>query len=366
LRVLISLACVAVLLSGACSNSGQAASPIAATGPEPTSIPAPPTPVTAPPTGETPGGTAPVSVRVPTTIPANVSPPETLLTGSTLFDYAAVAGQGETVDTPLGRITWFNTSVVPSDWLYAGFPTPSFVTDPFSYDRSWQDAADAAPCCLSVTRTDGGWLGIGGVDDGGRCSSSAEIWSSADGEMWELQMERAMGTDGPCDVANVVEFGGSVAVLGVGESASGGRVGAVWVSRDLLTWIRTDLDFEKQGMDTYVSSVVASPSGWGIFGMRVSHEPTSRSETGIRLGPYPFEWAGWFSSDGATWKPVNMAEMFGLPWCRPVHPAPCGRIEATVIRDGLVVYVYQAADSTNADLRDGWALWVGVLEDRVS
>jgi len=41
--------------------------------------------------------------------------------------------------------------------------------------------------------------------------------------------------------------------------------------------------------------------------------------------------------------------------------APCGPIEAAAISDGVVTYVHQATDSTVPDLRDGWALWMGVF-----
>ncbi len=57
-----------------------------------------------------------------------------------------------------------------------------------------------------------------------------------------------------------------------------------------------------------------------------------------------------------------MAEMFGQPWCQPNRPEPCGHIDAMMTDDGIVAYLHQASDSTVPDMRDGWALWVGLVE----
>jgi hypothetical protein len=342
------------VVSGAGCDEGASGVTIAA---EATTSTAAVSPTTSEAVGEVaaPIGPQPVALTVPEPLPG--------ADGGPLFDYEAVATEESTANTALGTVRWMRTSVVPSEWLYSGFPTPSFVADPFSYDRTWRDVAEGAPCCLKVTRTDLGWIGVGSTDRTRRCGESTEVWTSTDGATWELLNDAGFGNTGPCEVARVVEFGGSAAVLGVGEIGSGARVGAVWVSHDLEDWVRKDFDFEKPGMETFVTSAVASPRGFALFGMRVSHEPTAKSETGIRLGPYRFEWAGWFSPDGMSWRSENMVTMFGNPWCRPNRSSPCGYINATVNADGFVAYVHQASDSTIPDLRDGWALWIGVFGD---
>jgi hypothetical protein len=273
------------------------------------------------------------------------------------FDYETAAAYQRTSETGMGRIAWYKTSVVPSEWLYSGFPTPSFVADPFGYDRSWARVADAAECCHTITRTDDGWIGVGPAGVGSSaCAAPLAVWHSPNGVDWEVMTAAAFGDDGPCSAVHLVEHGGSAAFF------AGGRGGEVWVSHGLEHWIRASFLPHEEGTDTFITAIVAGPAGFAAFGVRVAHEPTARSETGIRLGPYPMEWVGWTSSDGLEWRVVNMARMFGTPWCKPNHPVPCGYIDAMMTHDGIIAYIHQAADSTVPDMRDGWALWIGLVE----
>lgn len=326
------------VLVGSCSEGGvdpTAASPAVAT--TATTMPALTTTVS-----------APQASFAPTTVPQ---------TDGEAFDYETVAVFQHTSVTPLGTIEWYKTSVVPSEWLYQGFPTPSFVADPFEYDRKWARVANNAQCCSTVTRTDDGWVGIGPSEGAAVSCPPLSVWTSADGLDWTVLHDDPFGSDGPCAAYGLVEQGGSAAFTGTGRSGS-----AIWVSHGMEQWQRVDIDFTEEGTDTYVTSVAAGPAGFAIFAVRVSHEPTARSESGIRLGHYPFEWVAWLSSGGGEWRRANMAQMFGTPWCKPTHPSPCGHIDALMTDDGILAYVHQAADSTIPDMRDGWALWIGLIE----
>lgn len=338
----------------ACSST-----PTSGSSPNP-ELPREPTTTAAPAVASNPSPEAPDTTEAPSPPGSQpVAGSATTTPAATAFDYGASAVYQRTSETGMGSIAWYKTSVVPSDWLYSGFPTPSFVADPFGYDRSWARVADAADCCDTITRTADGWIGIGpggGSGGGIGCASPLAVWESPDGFAWNVLKPEALGADGPCAAAHLVEHRGSAAFF------ANGRGGQVWVSHGFEEWHRADFSAHEDGTDTYVTAIVAGPSGFAAFGVRVAHEPTARSETGIRLGPYPMEWVGWTSSDGVRWRPVNMAGMFGSPWCKPNHPVPCGYIDAMMTDDGIVAYIHQAADSTVPDMRDGWALWIGLLE----
>ncbi len=175
------------------------------------------------------------------------------------FDYESAAAHAATSSTEMGTIEWYRTSVVPSDWLYSGFPTPTFVADPFAYDRTWARVQEAAACCQTITRTDDGWLGIGPSADGARCTLS--VWESPNGVDWFESYAVPFGADGPCSAGKLVEHGRSAAFFGGGPTGS-----AVWVSHGLETWSMVDVDFTEEGTDTFITSAVAGPSGFGISG----------------------------------------------------------------------------------------------------
>lgn len=311
--------------------------------------------------------------------------------GGARFDYRSVAVEEVASTTPMGTITWLRAGHVPGDWLDREFPSLEDVNAVTPQESAALDAAFAsAPCCLSVFPDhSGGFIGVGATgptnqvaaDLGAACPAAApawsEVWYSPDGTVWEQRSPRAFGAagidaclDGPWLLAAgsgalILQFASRALPFAIDSAATETMppVMTTWASDDLITWRSGTLDIEQEGMSTRLTGGVGTTEGWAVFGMRVSEEPSARSESGIPLGPFTVEWAGWATADGVNWESLDAPSIFGEPPCTPAGAHLCGWIQADEIGDAVVAYLRYWDEGEFPRHDDPWILWIGVFED---
>lgn len=296
-------------------------------------------------------------------------------------DYAAVAEGVGTTDSSIGSISWLSSSRVPVAWVQDGFPSFGFT-----YPRSMTMLYKAAPEDVEIYEVGEGYVALGkgrypelAFDFDSRDTRwvvlwdwpflPGSVWFSSDGESWELM------TEGPIepnigaihDPFVIAERDGRYVLLGWTDSSVEvdpddqeaspefvrGRPMA-WVSDDLATWERVVADFEKPNMRTDLNSVVATDTGWLIFGVRRTNETTLDDS---RVA----EWAAWTSPDGVVWQELEIQELLGDPDCKPVSNGHCIRIKAEPAPGGVAVYAYQW-ELPIYDIRDTtWTVLIGLV-----
>jgi hypothetical protein len=104
------------------------------------------------------------------------------------------------------------------------------------------------------------------------------FWSSPDGDTWELASERSPFGEGAI-VHNIAGHDGHW--VAVGATPADELDGAIWVSRDALTWQRADVQAQA------VYAVAGGPLGWVVTGTEGTR-PLPATDL-------------WFSADGITW-----------------------------------------------------------------
>jgi hypothetical protein len=323
-----------------------------------------------------------------TTAPATSTAPAS--TTSTTLRYGLLGEEVAVSESALGTVTWWHVPSLPLELLWeTDFPGPGYSYG-YEFERIDHDARTAAGHCLQIHDMPSGYLGMGpcpnywkgqGNETGGWFAPfdhpwmrDIEVWFSVDGADWELKTDTAFGPSAAvmADPFVVAEYDDRWLVLGwvdverqsdLTEEKCAvewcdpprvpmGDTPAAWISDDLVTWIRLPIDFTKPGTDTWLTSVAAGDPGWVIFGMRRSDEE-----------PRTAEWAGWASTDGVEWEELPMEGLYDDP-CRPLEFEHCGRIQAHVIEDAIVVYAWTydtPADPPFGGNGNGWALFIGEL-----
>jgi hypothetical protein len=331
--------------------------------------------------------------ETPTTAATTLAPTTLPSTTSTTSVYGWLGDEVGISATALGMVTWHRTQAVPLDLLWeADFPGPGYSYG-YELEGISAHAREVTGRCLQIHDVPSGYLGMGpcpnywegrGNEMGGWFAPfdhpwmrGIEVWFSPDGVGWELMTDTAFGPSAAvmADPFVVAEYGGQWVVVGWADVDSQsdlpeeqlaahmecgcmpphvpiGATPAAWISEDLVTWIRLPIDFAAPGADTWLTSVAAGEAGWVIFGTRRSDGK-----------PRTAEWAGWVSTDGIEWEELPMKGLHDDP-CRPLGFEHCGRIQAHVIEDAIVVYAWTYDTPANPPFGGNgrsWTLLIGEL-----
>jgi hypothetical protein len=152
----------------------------------------------------------------------------------------------------------------------------------------------------SVTIGGPGLVAVGADASGG--DEDAAVWVSADGFTWtRVQDMPALGGPGDQTMLSVTAGGPGLVAVGL-DSADEDLNGAVWVSTDGYTWVRSDEDAVLGGPGLqYVRSVASTGEGLIAVGQD------------DMLVPGDLDGAVWLSEDGVTWSRLLELIVFGGP-----------------------------------------------------
>jgi len=173
--------------------------------------------------------------------------------------------------------------------------TPSASPEPAHWVVTELPAPDGAAACLPedglqnllLVGFGSGLLALGSC---GHTASPSLVWASTDGVSWQASAPPSLAG---ADVYDLMVADGLV--IAVGQDVTDGFTAAAWTSRDGLHWTRSEGDLGCAVMST----VTRVGSEFVAFGNRVPQDIPE-----VEVPPGVCEWV---SSDGLSWKPVNLA-----------------------------------------------------------
>jgi hypothetical protein len=206
--------------------------------------------------------------------------------------------------------------------------------------RSWDPVVDEAGVfavadgqigdriIIDLLSGPGGLVGVGAEGVTGRVD--AAVWTSPDGGQWDRVRDDALEGPGDQIMWAAADFDGSV--VAVGES---GGFGAVWLSKDTVTWTKAVFDEPSALYDVAFSD----PYLVAIGSVDVPHHP-----------------AVWLSTDGVTWSRLPGDTAGGGTGVEGANDV-VGRMTRVVAFDGGLLAMASMAEFDWLTLADP-AVWV--------